>query len=83
MTDTAKHVDNSVDNSVDNRGSNTGVIIVPQKHGGALQRGGSKGSGRRPDRIKKLAQQLLQSRVPLLAHFADGVAVQQAETATA
>jgi hypothetical protein len=65
--------------TVENRGDNTGVTIVPQPHGGALQRGGSKGSGRRPDRIKKLAQKLLEPRLRLLAHFADGVVVSQVE----
>lgn len=37
------------------------------------------GHGRRPDRIKKLAQQLLEPRLRLLAHFADGVVVSQVE----
>ena len=37
------------------------------------------GHGRRPDRIKKLAQKLLEPRLRLLAHFADGVVVSQVE----
>lgn len=59
-------------------GSNTGLI--PQPHGGALRTGGTKGrSGRRPDRIRKLAQKALEKRIPLLEAFADGVAVQQSD----
>ena len=53
--------------------------MVPQPHGGALARGGipgNKGGGRRPDRIRRMAQRALLKRVPLLAHLADGVAVE-------
>lgn len=58
--------------------------MIPQPHGGRLRNGGTNrgGSGRRPDRIKKLAGKLLEPRMALLAHFADGVAVQQTEDAT-
>jgi hypothetical protein len=55
-------------------------MVPPQ--GGQLRVGnpGNKGGhGRRPDRIKKLALQLLEPRLRLLAHFADGVAVSQVE----
>ena len=59
--------------------STTGELI-PQPHGGALKRGGpNRGAGRRPDRVKKLALQLLEPRLQLLAHFADGVVVSQVE----
>lgn len=68
MTTTAERVDNPVQNPV----------VMPGRHGGTLRRGGTnKNAGRRPDRIRKLAQQLLEPRIRLLAHFADGVAVQQ------
>lgn len=64
---------------VDKSGDISGVM-VPQSHGGALKRGGShERTGRRPDRIKKLAQKLLEPRLRLLAHFADGVVVSQVE----
>ena len=36
---------------------------------------GNKGGGRRPDRIKKLAQKLLLPRLHILAHIADGTSV--------
>lgn len=66
--------------SVDNRGENSGVTIVPQAHGGALQRGGTKGkSGRRPDRIKRMMQRDLESTAGHLKHFANGVAVEYVE----
>ena len=56
--------------------------MVTQPHGGALRNGGTNRGGRGyPDRIKKLAQQALLPRVRILAHFADGVAVQQQEDA--
>ncbi len=68
---------------VENSGPDSGVILVPQPHGGALASGGKVGNrgghGRRPDRIKKLAQKLLEPRLRLLAHFADGVVVSQVE----
>ena len=41
--------------------------------------GNKGGHGRRPDRIKRLAQKLLEPRLRLLAHFADGVVVSQVE----
>ena len=65
--------------NVDKSGELSGVM-VPQPHGGALKRGGThERTGRRPDRIKKLAQKLLEPRLRLLAHFADGVVVSQVE----
>lgn len=51
---------------------------MPGRNGGLLLRGnvGNRGgTGRRPDRIKRLAQKALLPRVQLLAHLADGVAV--------
>lgn len=56
-------------------GADHGMMVQP--HGGALRRGGPNkgGPGRRPDRIKKLAQKALLPRVQLLAHLADGVAI--------
>jgi hypothetical protein len=72
MTAPATTVDNSV--------LNTAVMVPPK--GGQLRVGnpGNRGGhGRRPDRIKKLAQQLLEPRLRLLAHFADGVVVSQVE----
>ena len=71
MTATARDVENSA--------ANTDVMVQPR--GGQLRVGnpGNKGGGRRPDRIKKLAQKALLPRLRLLAHFADGVAVSQVE----
>lgn len=65
---------------VDNSVTDTAVMVPPK--GGQLRVGnpGNKGGhGRRPDRIKKLAQKALLPRLRLLAHFADGVAVSQVE----
>ena len=76
MTATATVMD-----PANNSGPNSGLVMEPQGHGGALRRSGYKNpnAGRRPDRIKKLAQQLLEPRLRLLAHFADGVVVSQVE----
>lgn len=73
MTTATAHVENRVEKT----GGKTGVIeLEPQKHGGALKRGGpSPGSGRRPAKIKRIAQQAVAERLPLLMAWADGVAV--------
>jgi len=80
MTAVTNPADNSGPN-LGNSGPNSGMVMEPQGHGGALRRSGYKNpnAGRRPDRIKKLAQKLLEPRIHLLAHFADGVAVSQVE----
>lgn len=52
-------------------------VMVPQPHGGALKRGGDHPRpGRRPSQIRKQALKMLASRMPLIGHLADGVAVQ-------
>jgi hypothetical protein len=65
--------------NVENNGPDKGVTLVPQPHGGALKPGGTIGNrgghGRRPDRIKRLAQKLLLPRLHILAHIADGTSV--------
>lgn len=66
--------------NVENHGPDHGVpvgALVQQPHGGALRNGGTNrgGAGRRPDRIKRLAQKLLLPRLHILAHIADGTSV--------
>jgi hypothetical protein len=59
------------------------AAMMPGKNGGMLRRGGPNGGagGRRPDRIKRLAQRALEPRVRLLAHIADGVSVARVDDA--
>jgi hypothetical protein len=61
--------------NVENSVRDTAVMVPPQ--GGQLRVGnpGNKGGGRRPDRIKRLAQKLLLPRLHILAHIADGTSV--------
>jgi hypothetical protein len=50
---------------------------MPGRNGGQLRRGGPNGGagGRPPKAIKAIAKKELRKRIPLLGHFADGVAV--------
>jgi len=55
---------------------NVGGVLVPQPGGGYLVRGGrNANAGRRPSAIRKKALRMLASRLPLVGHIADGVAI--------
>lgn len=66
----------TVDNPVANH-----VATMPGRNGGTLRNGGTNrgGTGRRPDRIKRMAQRDLAATLPHLKHFANGVAVEYVE----
>ncbi len=69
--------------AVENLGGKSGVVMVPQPHGGALQRGASNpGAGRPRSSIKALAKKELRKRIGHLSAFADGVAVSLVEDDT-
>jgi hypothetical protein len=60
------------------------VVLIPQPHGGALQKGnpGNKGGGRTPDVVKAIARHLFVKRLPRLASIADGKESMAIELAT-
>lgn len=64
-----------------NSGSNSGIVLEPQPHGGALRRGGYKNpnAGRKPAAIRKKALKMLWERMDLIGHMADGAAVEFTE----
>ncbi len=64
--------------AIENPGSNLG-IMVPQPHGGAIKRGNTTRVGRRPDRIRKLADKYAEELMPVMAALAQGTAVQWTE----
>ena len=54
----------------------TGMAIVPQEHGGALNAGGTPGNkggdGRPPSKVREACRQSFAERVPILEKIADG-----------
>jgi hypothetical protein len=65
---------------VENSGTNSGVVVVPQPHGGALVYGRSNpGSGRKPAAIRKAAMKMLSRNLPVLEHIASGATVEFTE----
>lgn len=62
--------------NVENTGRDTGVMTVPQPHGGALRVGGNPGNrggtGRRPNVVRRRALAMLAGRLDVVGQIADG-----------